>query len=38
MELVHSINLHPETWADFLKKSGFDGSQSLDDIRAHFGH
>ena len=38
MELVHRINPHPETWADFLRRSGFDGSQSLDDIRAAFGH
>ena len=36
MELVRSINPHPETWADFLRKSGFDGSQSLDEVRARF--
>ena len=38
MKLAHSINPHPETWADFLRRSGFDGSQSLDDIRDKFGH
>ncbi len=33
MELVHKINPNRETWADFLKKTGFDGSQTLDDVR-----
>ena len=33
MELVHNINPHPETWTMFLKKTGFDGSQKLDEIR-----
>ena len=33
MELVHKINPHPETWAEFLKNTGFDGSQKLADIR-----
>jgi hypothetical protein len=36
MELVHKINPHPETWADFLKKTGFDGSQKLGDIRSKY--
>ena len=36
MELVHKINPHPETWMDFLKKSGFDGSQSMTEVRAKF--
>ena len=38
MKLVHSMNPHPETWAEFLMTSGFDGTQSLDDIRDKFGH
>ena len=38
IKLVHSINPYPETWAEFLMTSGFDGSQSLDDIRDKFGH
>ena len=33
MELVLNINPHPETWADFLKKTGFDGSQDVEYIR-----
>ena len=37
MQLVRKIIPHPETWANFLKKAGFDGSQSLDDIRERFG-
>ena len=34
MELARQINPHPETWADFVRKTGLDGSQSLDDVRA----
>jgi hypothetical protein len=36
MELVHTINPHPETWADFLTKTGFNGSQSMDDVRSMY--
>ncbi len=36
MELVHQINPHPSTWEDYLKTSGFDGTQSADEIRAKF--
>ena len=36
MELVHKINPNPETWADFLKKTGFDGSQKLAEVRSKF--
>ena len=36
MELVHRINPHPVTWVDYLRTSGFDGTQSEPDIRAKF--
>ena len=36
MALVRQINPHPQTWADFVRLTGFDGSQSLDDVRARF--
>ena len=36
MELVHKLNPHPSTWEDYLKTSGFDGTQSTDEIRAKF--
>ena len=36
MELVRKINPHPETWEDFLEKTGFDGTQSLQDIRSKY--
>ena len=36
MELVHKINPNPMSWAEFLRKTGFDGTQSEEDIRAKF--
>ena len=36
MELVHRINPHPMSWAEFLRKSGYDGSQTEEEIRAKF--
>ncbi len=36
MELVRKINPHPSTWEDYLKTSGFDGTQSADEIQAMF--
>ncbi len=36
MQLVRKINPHPETWADFLRKTGFNGSQKLDEIRRKY--
>ncbi len=32
MQLVRKINTKPFTWAAFLKTTGFDGSQSLEEI------
>ncbi len=37
MTLVRQINPRPQTWADFVRLTGFDGTQSLDDVRAQFG-
>ena len=37
MELVRKINPNPTTWASFLRATGFDGSQSMADIRAKLG-
>ena len=36
MTLVRQINPRPQTWAEFVRRTGFDGSQSLDDVRAQF--
>jgi len=36
MELVHNINPNRLTWAEYLRKTGFDGTQSEEDIRAKF--
>ena len=36
LELVHKINPHPMSWAEFLKQSKFDGSQDVDYLRAKF--
>ena len=34
MQLVRRINPKPVTWADFLKTSGYDGTQTEEEIRA----
>lgn len=36
MELVLKINPHPMSWAEFLRKSGYDGTQSEEEIRTKF--
>ena len=36
MQLVRKINPHPMTWADFLRTTGYDGTQSEEEIRAKF--
>ena len=34
MALVRRINPEPMTWAAFLDATGFDGEQSLPELRA----
>ena len=33
MELVRRLNPKPMTWADFLDVTGFDGTQTLPELR-----